>query len=482
MLLQTISVLISPNNSTALHHAASKGNIEICQLLLEHKKFNSMMRSFEGLSALMVGIQTSCPFELLELLVSKKPQLVNIKNNEDVAPLHEAVKKRRLDIVRLLIENGASVNCYDLDLENALHLAASNCDYEIIEYLLNETEIDPQAKNRDCMNPLCLLLVRSRNEPADTVSSCFHLMLEHTYEKDIVTDNYKVEDLFQPAFLATVYSHTEIVKFIVHNIYSSSNSKYKFIRKLCDSCTVDEDEEFLYYLLVFLHDDIDRFDKFCFPRFSEINYFMCIRSVIYTLQKLLECKESVETAIVLLEELESIGMSIKVKEFEDQIGVLLYERFSSSTFSKTHIDNIDHLLQYFFRKGFNMNTTIKSVLHSTAVANVNQPNVFTAAVEVLKVVLPYNSTFFMDTECWKQINEFKNLNENISRIVKWLNENYGNSLTNDILDAKILYTLKHLSRNVLRNQLRNNLKLLHEPKFSEQLRLPHELMNYLMFK
>ncbi|KAL7027078.1 hypothetical protein ACKWTF_005293 [Chironomus riparius] len=483
ILASTANINAADNhNFTALHHAVVKRNVEICRLLLDHQRFNSLSVSFEGLSALMVGITTNCPFEILELLVLKKPQIVNIKNNEEVAPLHEAVKNKRLEVVRLLIENGATANCYDLDLENCLHFAASNCDFDMIEYILNETEVDPRAKNRDSMNPLCLLLVRSRNEPADIVSACFHLMLEHTYEKDFRINNYKVEDLFQPAFLATVYSHTEIVKFIIHNIYSSSNKKYEFIRNLCESCTVDEDEEFLYYLLVFLHDDIDKYDKFNFPRFSEINYFMCIRSVVYVLQKLLESHESVTLAISLLNVLETIEMNIKVREFEDQVGVLLYDRFSSATFAPSHIENIDRLLQYFFNKGFNISTTIKSVLHSTAVANVNQTNVFNSALEVLKIILPYNSTFFTDAECWKQINEFKNLNENISKIVTWLNDNYGNSMTNRILDVKIVYTLKHLCRNVLRNQLTGNLKLLHQADFATQLKLPHILMNFLIFK
>lgn len=392
------------------------------------------------------------------------------------------MKRRRLDVVKLLVQSGASVNNFDLDLENCLHFAASNCDFDMIEYLLKETEVDPTANNCDDMNPLCLLLVRSRNEPSDVVSACFHMMLEATYEKDITTNNYRVEDLFQPAFLATVYSHTEIMKFIIFNIYSSHNSKYEFIKKLYESCILDEDQEFLFYLLVFLHDNIDRFDKYSFSRFSEINYFMCIRSVIYVLQKLLESNETVLLAIALLDELDKIGMRFKVKDFEDQIGNLLYERFTNASFNESHLANIDQLLNYFFTKGYNINTTIKSVLHLVAIAKDTQPNVINAAVDVLKILFTYNTNFFVDIDSWKYISEFKALNEGINSIVVWMNENYGNQMTNRMLDMKCVYSLKHLCRNVIREQLKANLKLTHNREFMLSLKLPDVLVNYLIFK
>lgn len=199
-------------NITALHHAVIKKNLEICKLLLNHHRFDSTIQSYEGCSALMIAIIANVSIEIIELIITKNPLLVTIKNNEEVPPLHEAVKNRRLDIVKLLLSNGANVNNFDLDLENALHLAASNTDYDMIDYFLSETEVDSRAKNRDEMNPLCLLLVRSRNEDQDLVARCFYLMLEHSYDKSPLTNTYAISDVFQCAFLACVYSHTEIVK------------------------------------------------------------------------------------------------------------------------------------------------------------------------------------------------------------------------------------------------------------------------------
>lgn len=441
-----------------------------------------MIRSHEGLTVLFVSIVTSAPIELVELLVKKKPALIDVKNNEEISPIHEAIKNRRLDIVKVLIENGANVNAFDLDLENSLHYAASNCDYEIIEYLLKETEIDSSAKNRDEMNSLCLLIVRSRNEPEDLVSSCFHLMLEHTFEKDIITSTYSVEDIFQVAFLAAVYSHKEIVKFIIHNIYSVSNSKYEFINELCEAYNTtggDDDEELFYYLLVFLHEKIDRFDKLSFSRFSEINFFMGIRAILHVIEKLLITQETVTLAIRLISQLENLGFQIiRVREFEDNFGMVLYTRFSriNTCVYQQHIEATEKLLEFFKIKKVKINRIIKSFLHSIAIARQTEINNFDIMIPVVKLLLAQSTTFFVDEDCWKMINEFKNLHDNIRQIVLWMNEQFGTVMTCNILDIKLVFPLKHLCRNLIHSQLRNNLKNLMD------LDLPESLVNYILYK
>lgn len=66
-----------------MHHAVIKKNLEICQLLLSHKRFDCTVRSHEGCTALMIGIMVDADFEIIQLIVTKKPSLVLVKNNED---------------------------------------------------------------------------------------------------------------------------------------------------------------------------------------------------------------------------------------------------------------------------------------------------------------------------------------------------------------------------------------------------------------
>jgi hypothetical protein len=430
----------------------------------------------------MIAIIANVNIEIIELLVLHKPSLVMTKNNEEVSPIHEAVKNRRLDVVKLLLEHGANVNDFDLDLENVLHLAASNSDYDILEFLLNETEVDSRAKNRDEMNPLCLLLVRSRNEmDQDLVSRCFFMLLEHTYDKNQVTNTYTISDIFQCAFLACVYSHTEVVKFIIHNIYSVNNSKYEFIRKLSEYCE-DENAEFLYYILVFLHDDINRYDQFSFPRFSEINFFMCIRSTIHIIEILLTSDEAVEMIISILQHMNSIGFNIRVKEFEDQVGALLLGKYSSSVVQED-VEKVDRILRYLLLKGFKLNLIVKSYLHSIAIARDVEAIDIESTIKVLKILLHYATTFFNDLENWKQINDFKNLNPPIRKIVEFLVMNFGNLRVNAFLDMNFVYSLKHFCRNRIREQLKFDPDLLcNHDLLKVELGLPEVLINYVAFK
>lgn len=463
----------------ALHHAVIKKNLEICKLLIEHNQIDLTVRSYEGCTAMMIGIVANVALEIIELLVEAQPSLVTIKNNEEVPPLHEAVKNRRLDIVKLLLENGASVNDFDLDLENALHLAASNSDYDTIEYLLNETEVDTRAKNRDEMNPLCLLLVRSRNEDQDLVARCFFLMLENTYDKEFPSNTYTISDIFQCAFLACVYSHTEVVKFLIHNVYSVNNSKYTFIRKLSEFCDGDN-TEFLYYILVFLHDEIDRYDKFSFPRFYEINYYMCIRSVIHIIEVLLQADDAVQLIETILDHMKLIGFNVRVKEFEDQIGVLLHTKYSKDAIPAEDLRKIDKIFEYLMSKGFRLNLMVRSYLQSIAISK--EFVHIESTKRLLRVLLHFATTFFVDLENWRQINDFKALNPQIQQIIEWLVRSFGNLTIAKYLDLNLVYSLKQISRHKIRMQVQHDTKILCNHQSLLTLGLPDVLLNYIVYK
>lgn len=429
----------------------------------------------------MIAIMTNCPIEIIEVLVSRKPSLVLIANNEEVTPLHEAVKNRRLDIVKRLVEHGANVNALDLDHENSLHLACSNTDYDIIEYLLNETEVDPKAKNRDEMNPLCLLLVRSRNEHQDLVARCFYVLLEKTYQIHPVTQSYAIKDIFQCAFLACVYSHTEVVTYLIHNVYSVYNSKYEFIKKLSEYCD-GENTEFLYYILVFLHDDIDRYDKYYFPRFYEINYYMCIRSVISIIDMLFMADDAVELIITTLEHMKSIEFNIRVKEFEDQLGLLLHTKFTNGLISDKDIVKLNEIFRFFLDKNFEVNSMIRSFLQSIAVAKESREFSLESTKQVILVMIHYSTTFMTDLENWKQINDFKYLNSNIRQIVEWLARNFGNYNLVRFLDMNLLFRLKNLCRNEIRLQLGLDTRIICNETKMNELGLPESLMQFIAFK
>lgn len=409
--------------------------------------------------------------------------MVSIKNNEEVTCLHEAVKSRRLDVAKLLIENGACVNDLDLDNENCLHLAASNTDYDMIEYLLNETEVDTQAKNRDEMNPLCLLVALSRNQSEDVVSRCFFLMLERTYDKNPITNCYTIADIFQPALLACVYGHSEIIKWIIFNIYSVNNSKYELIKQL-NMNSDDAEPEYIYYILIFLHDEITRYDKFSFPRFSEIDYYFAIRSVLYNIDRQLLTPDG-DIALIkkLLNELETIGFNLRASEFEENFANLMKEKCSTGPFNEVELSQFSDLFNYLSDKGFNLNISIKGFLHNIAIHTPELPIVLPSLMAVLKLLLPFSTNICHQRELWQLIKDTKNLNPEIDIISSWLIQNFGNSVSNSVMGLQVVYSLKQLCRDQIRSQLLEvHPKIFRDHQALLGLQIPDDLLKFVLFK
>ena len=63
---------------------------------------------------------------------------VNKRNSDNNYPIHVAAKKRRIEIVKLLVENGADVNQKGFSFLSPLHFAADFNSPDIITYLLKK--------------------------------------------------------------------------------------------------------------------------------------------------------------------------------------------------------------------------------------------------------------------------------------------------------------------------------------------------------
>lgn len=79
--------------------------------------------------------------------------------NEPCSPLHEAVKKGDLDILSLLIENGAEVDIQDNSGSTPLHLASGMGNERILSLLLRHQGVKQMdATNAEGLTPLRLAI------------------------------------------------------------------------------------------------------------------------------------------------------------------------------------------------------------------------------------------------------------------------------------------------------------------------------------
>ncbi|CAK5142511.1 unnamed protein product [Aphanomyces euteiches] len=100
-------------DKTALYWASARGNLEIVKILLEKKAKASIVN--ENCETPLFRAIVEGHFDIVVALLEASDPSVNKANYEDATPLHEASKKGKLDIVKLLLDHGADVDSTDQD-------------------------------------------------------------------------------------------------------------------------------------------------------------------------------------------------------------------------------------------------------------------------------------------------------------------------------------------------------------------------------
>ncbi|XP_065565838.1 26S proteasome non-ATPase regulatory subunit 10-like [Artemia franciscana] len=132
-----------PAKCTALHCAARKGNLEICQLLVSKGAIIDALDS-DNRTALHFAASEG-NLEICQLLVSKGAT-VDALDSDNWTALHFAASKGNLEICQLLVSKGTIIDTVDSDNWTALFYAVAMNQLHVIEYLL-EKGANPNAKD-----------------------------------------------------------------------------------------------------------------------------------------------------------------------------------------------------------------------------------------------------------------------------------------------------------------------------------------------
>ncbi|XP_043466720.1 putative ankyrin repeat protein RF_0381 [Leptopilina heterotoma] len=128
---------------TPLHFAAMGGSSDIVKIIL---KFNDKIKSRhvvdvyinavtnDGLTALYFAAKKG-NVEMCQILVNKGAD-VNMGHRRFGTPLHIAARKGREEIVKLLLENGGKINALDIETHRPLHSAAIGGSSDIVKIIL----------------------------------------------------------------------------------------------------------------------------------------------------------------------------------------------------------------------------------------------------------------------------------------------------------------------------------------------------------
>lgn len=143
-------------NVTLLHLAASGGNIEICQFLINNIQGIVDMSKTNGETPLHEA-SSKGQIEVCKLLVDKMGIDKNPKDNQGRTPLHLAALKGHLEVCKFLLEHvEGEKNPPDFQGNTPFHLAASKGRMDTSLLFLRDLQQDPDQENFEQKTPVIL--------------------------------------------------------------------------------------------------------------------------------------------------------------------------------------------------------------------------------------------------------------------------------------------------------------------------------------
>ncbi|KAJ9581061.1 hypothetical protein L9F63_023756 [Diploptera punctata] len=110
---------------------------------------------------------------IVELLLKAQHGIVSASDFCGASPIHEAARSNSCDIIKILIDKGASI--YDVDLMglNCLHMAAQAGAISVVQFLVSTYQMDTNIKN--CFNNFTPLHYASQAGQYDTIRELLKL-------------------------------------------------------------------------------------------------------------------------------------------------------------------------------------------------------------------------------------------------------------------------------------------------------------------
>jgi hypothetical protein len=150
-----MNVKLGERGETQLHHCAKNGFTTSVNRLLSIRNINVNVKDdWNGWTPLYFAAYNG-HVEIIRLLLQNGAE-VNAKDNHGHTPLQDAAFQGHVDILHLLVENGADLEAQSNGGWRALHYAARYGDLPFIQELISRYHVDINARVNDGRTALTL--------------------------------------------------------------------------------------------------------------------------------------------------------------------------------------------------------------------------------------------------------------------------------------------------------------------------------------
>ncbi len=219
------------------HHvfiqACLNNKMEYIKLLLSHPALKvDEIDPSTGHSALHLAFDRGLDsMEIVELLL-KNGANINLRNRDGETPLTIAVTKNSMELVKFLLENDADINLRNRDGETPLTIAAAKNFMEIVKFLL-ENDAKINLRNRDGDTPLSIAVTKNSME-----------LVKFPLENDAYIDFLRNRNGETPLNIAVMNNHIEITRLLIEKMYEIEEEKEirlfeEITVKGCKTCLFD---------------------------------------------------------------------------------------------------------------------------------------------------------------------------------------------------------------------------------------------------